>query len=197
MIHEPSNNNQTNQNIQNPNFVMSVHGQSGLWDGFGTIAFGALFLCFSSNELLLSISGVFLLFFGLLLVLLSIPQVGKPILVLSNEGFKTQAFGFIPWSAVQGINKLERGHRGVNFSPLLTFNVPNLKSFEGQFHAIYRILNTKMIINLTLRHSDIKPDVILSVARQLWTERRKGDALPINFCLRVPRKENQNVRPNT
>ncbi len=162
---------QTNPNIQNPNFVMTVHGQSGLWDGFGTIAFGALFLSFASNRLLFSILGVFLLFFGLLLVLLAIPQVAKPILVLSDAGFKTPTFGFIPWSGVQGIDKQEREHRGIKFSPLLIFYVPDLKTFEGQFHPIYRFLNIKKVVNLTLRHSDIKPDVILSAARQLWTER--------------------------
>jgi len=168
---ETSNNIQPNPNIQSSNFAMTVKGQSGVWDGLGTIAFGALFLNFASHKLLLSILGAFLLFFGLLLILLALPQVGKPILILSDAGFKTPAFGFIPWSAVQGIDMQEREHRGIKFSPLLIFNVPNLQSFEGQFHRIYRLWNFKKIISLTLRHSDIKPDVILSAARRLWSER--------------------------
>lgn len=170
MINEPPNNVHKNPKIWNQSFPMTVHGQSGLWDGLGLIALGALSLSFDSNGIFLFISGVFLLLFGLLLVLLAIPQVGKPILVLSDSGFNTPAFGFIPWSAVQGIDKQERTYRGIKFSPLLIFYVPDLISFESQFHAIYRLLNINKIIGLTLRHSDIKPDVILSVARRLWSE---------------------------
>jgi hypothetical protein len=85
------------------NAVLTVQGQSGVWDGVGIIALGAILVGIAYDRPLPLISGLFLLFFGILLVLLAIPQIGKPILVLFDSGFMTPAFAFIPWSAVDGI----------------------------------------------------------------------------------------------
>lgn len=171
MIHETSKNIRTNLNIKNPNLPMTVHGQSGVWDGLGVIALSVMLLYFASKGLLFTISGVFLLFFGLLLIFIAIPQVGKPILSLSLEGLTTPGYGFIPWNSVQGIDKQEREHRGIKFSPILLISVPDLKKYEGQFHAFRRLFYNKKQIVLILRHSDITPNDILTFARQLWTER--------------------------
>lgn len=160
--------------LQHPG-LLTIHGQSGILDGLGIIAFGVLSLYFASHGVILLISGIILLIFGLLLLLLAIPQVGKPILRLSREGFETPGFGFIPWNYVQGIDKQEREHRGIKFSPILTFYVPDLKMFGSQFHGIHRLFSNKNRISLILRHTDMKPDAILSVARQLWTERTGFD----------------------
>lgn len=171
MIHETSKNIRTNPIIQNPNLAMTVHGQSGVCDGLGVIALSVMLLSFASNGILPAISGVFLLFFGLLMVFIAIPQVGKPILSLSLEGLTTPGYGFIPWNSIQGIDKQEREHRGIKFNPILLISVPNLKKYEGQFHAFKRFFYNKKQIVLVLRNSDIKPDDILTFARQLWTER--------------------------
>jgi hypothetical protein len=150
--------------------VLTIRGQSGFLDSLGVIALGVLLLCFASSHIWLIICGLLLIPVGFLMLWQSIPQIGKPLLVLSHTGFEVPGFGFIPWSAVQTIYKHVQTRRGLRFSAILNFCVPDLKSFESQFHASMRLLPGRKIIPVVLRNCDMKPDDILSVARQLWTD---------------------------
>jgi len=155
---------------QSSDFTLTVHGQSGVWDGFGMIVLGVLTLSIASRDLRLLIIGAFLLLLGLLSALMALPRMGKPILTLSEKGFNTPEFGLIPWSAVQGIDKTVPTARGIKMSPVLIFYVPDLKKYKDQFHGIRRQLHPKKRIHITLRRSDVTPEIVLSVSRRLWTK---------------------------
>jgi hypothetical protein len=162
---------------QSPGNVLNIHGRSGILESLGIIALGVLFLCFDSqrmtfyHHIIFFILGAFLVSCGLLILWLSIPQIGKPLLVLSREGFEVPRFGFIPWTAVKAIYKRDVTYRGIiNFSPILNFIIADPKPSERQFHVFGRPNPRLRDIPVFLRNCDMKPDDILSVAQQLWGE---------------------------
>ena len=168
-------------NIQSPNFNMTINGRSGVLDGLGGVAFGALIFLCASESLWISVCGAMVICIGLFLILLAIPLFGKPILHISHEGLMTPYYGYIPWTAIQGIDKQEREHRGVKFSPILIFYIPDLKRYQSQFHPIRRMFSTGNRISVILRSSDMKPDDLLSIVRELWTK-QTGRSHPWFSC---------------
>lgn len=162
---------------QSPGNVLTIHGRSGMLESLGLIAFGVLTLYFKSRHMtffkhiVFFFDGAVLLSCGLLLLWRSVPRIGKPLLVLSPVGFEAPRFGFIPWTAVKTIYKNDVTFRGIiNFSPILNFYVAGPKPSEPQFHIFRRPYPGITTIRVVLRHCDIKPDDILSVAHQLWAE---------------------------
>lgn len=165
--------------------VVSIHGRSGLLDGLGIVAFGVVSLCLDSqhmrffHQIMFFVLGVLLVFCGLLILWQSIAQIGKPLLVLSHEGFEVPRFGFFPWTAVKNIRKEDRNYRGMVHSPVLWFIVDDPKPSKRRFRIFRPPFPGLRQIPVFLRSCDMKPDDILSVARQLWAQ-RGGDYVGIS-----------------
>lgn len=155
---------------QIPGSVVTIRGQSGILDSLGVIALGVLLLCFAFGHLLRLVCGVLLIPVGFLMLWQSIPQIGKPLLVLYHEGFEVPRFGFIPWGAVQKINKHVPTARYTKMSPVLTFCVADLKSFKQQSQILMGQSTSNKQIQVILRHCKMEADDIMSVANQLWEE---------------------------
>lgn len=121
--------------------------------------------------------GAFFAGIGLLILLQALPVVGKPLLVLTREGFESAAFGQIPWSAVEGIHLEVVRHKGRVVANIMMFRVPDVALRYKVFHPLTRLMHRIRLgqkpgrIHVQLRGSGDDPELVLRVAKFLWTKR--------------------------
>lgn len=104
-----------------------------------------------------------------------IPVVGKPPLILSRTGVEATGYGFIPWSAVDGLDLQEIRSKGSTIGHILSFWVPDLSTRMESAHPmirmakrLYRGESTRDIINLKLRRTSEAPDLIERLCFEFW-----------------------------
>jgi hypothetical protein len=116
--------------------------------------------------------GTPLIFFSALFV---IPVIGKPPLILSRVGVEATGYGFIPWSAVEGVELQEIRSKGSTIGHILRFWVPDLSTRMAGAHPmirmakrLYRGKSTRDIINLKLRRTSEAPELIERLCFEFW-----------------------------
>jgi len=104
-----------------------------------------------------------------------VPLFSKPMLSLSKEGVDTAWYGFIPWTAVEGVHA-SRGSRSVENA--LELLVPTLPTMVAQLHPFVRALQrmawsrrSREVLQFPIRAGGRRLEVVSGVAEALWEKR--------------------------
>lgn len=117
---------------------------------------------------------------GILTLLYLIPQIGKPVIVLTRSGFRTATSPDIPWRLVDGIHYsetlLSANDSGAAPVGSLNLNIPTLPQEIKRFSPMFRLLHglpgkrslTRIIV--MLRKTNEPPSAVGRLAEYLWSQ---------------------------
>lgn len=118
--------------------------------------------------------------FGILMLLLAVPRVGKPVIVLTRSGFRTATSRDIPWRMVDGVDYRERtlspNDSGAAPIGILTFSIPTLAQEIKRFSLVFRLLHglrgqrMRASTIITLSKTSEPPSAVGRLAEHLWTQ---------------------------
>lgn len=118
---------------------------------------------------------VLLALFVFLAAVISIPAIGRPVLVLSRQGIQPAGYGPLPWSDIEGIEVTELHTRGADLGHVLRLFVPALNRHLHQAHPLIRLARTmfrglkmREVVTLRLRRTSEPPALIERLCRDLW-----------------------------
>ena len=136
---------------------------------------GAILLAaFTADDWVFYLGAALFLCMGVaLIVLRGIPSLGKPVIVLSTDGFAASLLPFMPWSLVEGIHLQLFGESDRTGSHILSFRIASLAQHIQRAGLLYRLtyrLRSGNTIGLPLRKTSEHPEVIYRMARLLWTQ---------------------------
>jgi hypothetical protein len=163
-----------------PGFELAVSGSSHLLLACGLVLLGAclLFGGFSAESYagrgLALAAAAFTLMLATPVLLLGASSLGKPILVLTREGFRTPLTPLIPWSRIDGIALKPNRARDRIVSHSLFFRIRTLPLFVGELGLAYRLIyrfrsgRRRERLHVVLRATKESPEVIYRVSRVLW-----------------------------
>jgi len=102
--------------------------------------------------------------------------IGKPALVLNNQGFHTPLHGTIPWREVGGINLQKITIRGAT-TITLSFQVQDYAKAVSNVHWTEWLLGffglgalKRKVIAVVLNSASEDPEVVAAIARLLWQQ---------------------------
>lgn len=114
----------------------------------------------------------------LLAAMMRIAKFGQPLLIVSREGVQPAGYGFLPWSAISGIEyranegKRARGTVLLLYVPGLKAHLPSAHPFIRFFRAIPGIRAARYIdiITIRMRKPSELPWVIERLCRNVWKD---------------------------
>ena len=124
------------------------------------------------------VAGASMLCMGVLLLAQSLPLIGKPLAELTAKGIKTPLYGMISWFDIEGIDLHTADARlGRVYTLVLSANQCLKKDHfhwtrRGNFLGFFSPKFPLQEIRVPLPFSRESPEVIMAVARFLWTQAR-------------------------
>ena len=117
---------------------------------------------------------------GMLLFLMSLPQIGKPVITLTRSGFRTATSPEIAWRLVGGVryseSSINRNDSEAEPVGSLVFNIPAIKYELPQFTLVSRFVhgfwgNRSLTgITIDLRKTSEPPSAVGRLAQYLWSQ---------------------------
>jgi hypothetical protein len=161
-----------------PGFSLSVRGSALIVMSLLGLLVGLLlsFAALESEGWLSILGAIFFVGLGLAGALRGLQGLGKPVIVLSSEGFTTPQIPLMPWTEVYGIALQEIRTKGELVGHMLSFRIDGLPRLVRGTGLLYRATYAlswgagRKTIKLPLRGTDVHPDVVLRIARLLWTK---------------------------
>lgn len=171
--------NELSAHARSPGYELSVPGSSNLLLGvfLAICTFAAFFYAFAASSIGTWVLGVILLCFAALILLDAAQVAGKPVIILSESGFRTPHTPFVQWEKVDGIFLQQIMSRGRVSSNILMFRIPSLGSEIGRYSLLIRLLyplrkgGGNERLGAMLKNTGESPTVIYRLARLLWTAR--------------------------
>jgi hypothetical protein len=164
-------------------FELTVNGSSQAVLALGLTGVGVFLIAMGAvQENMIIVLGAAVLLFGLLMLPMTWPTIGKAKIVLTAAGFKTPLTPLIPWTRVTGISLQEVKYRGRVVSHSLFFRIPTLRELVPQLGFGYRLLypfrgtRGKEQLAVALKKPSETPEVVYGTARLLWTRSTGLDA---------------------
>lgn len=161
-------------------FELKVKGASNLWIALLVLAMGGMAVYSETDWIYRVVAWGIAIPSGILVLLMAIPQIGKPAITLTRSGFKTATSPDIPWRLVDGVHYSERllSSNDSEAAPVgtLTFSVPTLSQEATRFSLLLRLLHglpgqrSRARIIVTLRKTSEPPSAVGRLAEHLWMQ---------------------------
>lgn len=160
-----------------PQFELQVAGSSQIYLGVAFVLGAGIALpaAAASESIAWALGGAAALAFGVVLLLGSVPTLGKPKISITRLGFKTPLTPFVPWKLVEGIDLEAQYHRGRLMFHRLQFLIPSLPLEISRFALFHRLIHRmrtkagKQRLLVTLASCSEHPNVLYRLIRQVWT----------------------------
>lgn len=161
-----------------PQFELQVAGSSQIYLGVAFVLGAGIALPAAAalESIEWALGGAAALAFGVVLLLGSVPTLGKPKISITRLGFKTPLTPFVPWKLVEGIDLEAHSHRGRLMFHRLQFLIPSLPLEISRFALFHRLIHRmrtragKQRLHVVLASCSEQPKVLYRLIRQLWTE---------------------------
>ena len=162
--------------------VVEVSGSTGLAIALIALSIGGviIYLFIPFPNFWAMAGGAGMVAIGCLLLLQALPSLGKPVLALSREGFKTPLTPLVPWAAVDGIHLRHyvMRHGEIYQLVFLIEALPKILGAFGLFHRITHMFRSKARrkqFEVRLTDKSQSPEFIEKVARSYWKARTGND----------------------
>ena len=102
-------------------------------------------------------------------------QIGKPLIELTSDGFRTPKHGFIPWDDVKGIFLSRFNAEKIGDTYRLHLRVPTFRRYERPFSTYFLLLDflrltseRNGIVLVVLKNTNFHPQIVESTANHYW-----------------------------